>query len=334
MGGRLLLSWAARGGRPMRMILCLIGCFTAMEKSSGMTRRWPSGARGQAGTDVRTRSRSIASVFDTRIAALGFADSYDYETHKPEEFGSAELHWERIGWRIRVRFKPLSNLVRPKDHIDLLRPLLAGRYAPLQPNGNGIQSVYITGVSERFAEVLIALFGPAAIAVHANAIHADRSITVANADLKLWEHHLESEVDRDISIPLTDREAIITAHRGQGFFKQRVMAIERFCRITRVDNPTPLRASHYKPWRDSTNDQRLDGENGLPLTPSIDHLFDRGFISFQDDGQLIVSPVAHASSLERMGVPTPETVNVGTFSSGQRRFLEYRRDAVPLRAVR
>jgi len=74
--------------------------------------------------------------------------------------------------------------------------------------------------------------------------------------------------------------------------------------------------------------------NGLLLTPSIDHLFDRGFISFQEDGQLIVSPVADASSLERMGVPTRETVNVGAFSSGQRRFLEYHRDAVLLRAVR
>ena len=53
---------------------------------------------------------------------------------------------------------------------------------------------------------------------------------MANADLELWEHHIESEVDRDISVPPTDREAIITARRGQGLFKQRVMAIERFCR--------------------------------------------------------------------------------------------------------
>src|SRR2546427_9734306 len=118
-----------------------------------------------------------------------------------------------------------SNLVRPKEHIELLRPLIADRYAPLQPNGNGIQSVYLTVVSEGFAEALIALIGPEAIAVQANAIQADRSMTVPNADLELWEHHIESEVDQDISIPLTDREAIITARRRQGLFKQRVMAI-------------------------------------------------------------------------------------------------------------
>jgi len=276
----------------------------------------------------------VFSFVDTRIAAVGVAESYCYESPKPEEFGDAGLNWERIGWRIRVQFKSLNNLIRPKDHIGLLRPLLADRYAPLQPNGNGIQSVYLTGVSEAFSQALIALIGPEAMAVQANAVRADKSMTVANADLEVWEHHIESELDRDVSIPLTDREAIITARRGQGLFKQRVMAIERFCRITLVDNPVHLRASHCKPWRDSTNDERLDGENGLLLTPSIDHLFDRGFISFEDNGQLIVSPVAHASSLERMGVPTSETFNVGAFSSGQRRFLEYHRDAVLLRAVR
>jgi len=47
--------------------------------------------------------------------------------------------------------------------------------------------------------------------------------------------------------------------------------------------------------------ERLNGENGLLLTPTVDHLFDRGFISFEDSGVLIVSPVAHVPSLNRMG---------------------------------
>jgi putative restriction endonuclease len=57
------------------------------------------------------------------------------------------------------------------------------------------------------------------------------------------------------------------------------------------------------------------------LTPSIDHLFDRGFIGFEDSGDLIVSPVAHLPSLQRMGVETERAVNVGGFTDGQRRFL-------------
>ena len=68
-------------------------------------------------------------------------------------------------------------------------------------------------------------------------------------------------------------------------------------------------------WRDSDNDERLDGANGLLLTPSVDHLFDRGFISFKDNGDLLVSPV-------------------GDFRRNQRTFLEFHRDAVFLQASR
>jgi hypothetical protein len=113
-----------------------------------------------------------------------------------------------------------------------------------------------------------------------------------------------------------------------------VAAIESRCRITLVENPAHLIASHCKPWRDSTNDERLDGENGLLLTPSIDHLFDRGFIGFEDSGTLIISPVAHRPSLARMGIETEKVVNVGGFTQGQRQYLEFHRNNVLLRALR
>jgi hypothetical protein len=110
--------------------------------------------------------------------------------------------------------------------------------------------------------------------------------------------------------------------------------IENRCGITGVDNPIHLVASHCKPWRDSTNEERLNGENGLLLTPSIDHLFDRGFIGFEDSGRLVISPVAHLPSLQRMGVETRGLLNVGGFTEGQRRCLNFHRNAVLLRAVR
>jgi predicted restriction endonuclease len=153
-------------------------------------------------------------------------------------------------------------------------------------------------------------------------------------DLDVWAHRLEERVASDTSIRETDREAIIRARRGQGIFKQRVMQIERRCRITGVDNPIHLVASHCKPWRDSTNEERLNGENGLLLTPSIDHLFDRGFIGLEDSGCLVVSPVAHLPSLERMGIDTRDAVNVGGFTEGQRQYLDFHRNSVLLRAVR
>jgi hypothetical protein len=157
---------------------------------------------------------------------------------------------------------------------------------------------------------------------------------VSADDLDYWEHKLELDIVGDSSVRETERLAIVRARVGQGLFKERVSMIETKCRITGVENPVHLVASHCKPWRDSTNEERLDGENGLLLTPSIDHLFDRGFIGFQNNGKLIISPVAHRPSLVRMGVETEQIVNVGGFSSGQKQFLDFHRNSVFLESRR
>lgn len=92
-----------------------------------------------------------------------------------------------------------------------------------------------------------------------------------------------------------------------------------------------LRASHCKPWRISTNGERLAGENGLVLTPTMDHLFDRGFIGFEANGYLIVVPVADVDSLSKMGIAIGTRKNVGLFSAGQRQFLAFHRENVLLK---
>lgn len=263
--------------------------------------------------------------------ALGIAQSYCWESPKPVEFGTSGQNWEGVGWRVKVQFTELSNHIRPKDHIAVLRPLLPNKYSPLQPNGNGLQSVYLTEVPMLLAETLIGLIGSevapiAALATTVPPISAD--------DLDTWEKKLEETVNNDSSIPDTVRLAIVRARIGQGLFKERVGKIESKCRITGVDNPAHLVASHCKPWRDSTNEERLNGENGLLLTPTIDHLFDRGFIGFEDSGRLIISPVAHRPSLQRMGIDTECIVNVGTFSAGQRQFLDFHRTGVLLKSIR
>ena len=101
----------------------------------------------------------IFSFKDTRIAAIGVAESYCYESPKPIEFGTTGSYWENIGWKVKVRFTPLANSIRPKDHIALLRPFLPNKYSPLQPNGNGLQSVYLAHVNSELANVLMNLIG-------------------------------------------------------------------------------------------------------------------------------------------------------------------------------
>ena len=196
-----------------------------------------------------------------------------------------------------MKVTELENKVRPKDHIDILRPLLPEKYSPLQPNGNGLQSVYLTEIRAPLAEVLMGLMGAEVTVV---AVTARDVKPVPADDLDVWERKLEQQIANDFGMRETERLAIIRARNGQGLFKDRVSRIETRCRITGVENAAHLVASHCKPWRDSSNEERLNGENGLLLTPSIDHLFDRGFISFEDSGRLIISPVAHRPSLQRM----------------------------------
>jgi hypothetical protein len=273
----------------------------------------------------------IFSFMDARILALGISQSYCWESPKPLEFGTAGQNWENVGWKVRVRFFELSNKVRPKDHIDILRSLLPEKYSPLQSNGNGLQSVYLTEVPGALARALKGIIGDEVAPIEAEASSVE---PVASNDLDLWEHRLERQVAEDATVPDTERQSIVRARIGQVLFKERVSKIETRCRITGVDKPVHLIASHCKPWRDSTNEERLNGENGLLLTPSIDHLFDRGFIGFEDNGRLIISPVAHRPSLQQMGVDTTKVVNVGGFTSGQKKFLDFHRNSVLLKSIK
>ena len=146
-----------------------------------------------------------------------------------------------------------------------------------------------------------------------------------------WEEHECDQITEDIGLRDTEKQALIKARRGQGLFRQNVGKIEHFCRVTRVDRPEHLVASHIKPWRESDNRERLIESNGLLLTPTVDHLFDRGFISFENSGELLVSPVAHEESLNKMGIVTDHVVNVGGFANHQREFLEFHRSNVFLK---
>ena len=273
----------------------------------------------------------VFSFCDTRIAALGIVSGYCRESPKPEEFGNAGMNWSQIGWRVSVRWKRLNNVIRPKDHIARLRPDLASKYAPLTPDGNGLQSVYLTQIGASLATTLFGLIGGEAASVAdigREVSRIERDSPAPEQDIEEWERRVEVSIVTDPVIRETERTALVQARRGQGQFRENVRTIERACRITKVERLEHLIASHVQPWRDSSNQQRLDGENGLLLTPTVDHLFDKGFISFEDSGQLIISPVADPNSLKRMGVDPDGHVNVGVFSEGQRHYLEFHRENV------
>lgn len=274
----------------------------------------------------------IFSFCDTLIKAIGIAASHAYEAPKPLEFGQAGAYWHNIGWRVDVRFSELKGVIKPAEHMVELAPRLPSKYAPLQPSGIGMQGVYLTLLPDTFATALIDLVGREARAIVGMRRVQDRDEPTIAKGLIEWESHEMEQVIADQSIPETTRQAVVMARRGQGVFKQNVLRIESCCRVTKVDRIEHLRASHCKPWRDSTNQERLDGENGLLLTPDVDHLFDRGFISFEDNGTVLLSPVVHQESLRKMGLLDALNASVGGFSTAQRAYLKFHRESVFLEA--
>jgi hypothetical protein len=286
-----------------------------------------NGARNQFYENMRLVAPGdlIFSYRDTRIVAVGVARSNGYDARKPTEFGPAGSNWDDEGWRVDVRYVEVPHPIRPKDHISELRPLLPARYSPLQDSGDGLQSVYLAGLSDELGSFLLDLLGPAGnelrLPASLGTVEGGRREEVVDRE----EQQAEERILASPAVGSTEKERLVRARRGQGAFRDNVQRFEKSCRVSGVADPRFLIASHILPWRHATNEQRLDGENGLLLSPNIDYLFDRGFISFGDDGRLLKAPSVSADLLRQLGVPLDRELNCGQFTHRQRAYLREHR---------
>lgn len=93
----------------------------------------------------------------------------------------------------------------------------------------------------------------------------------------------------NLPITATEKERMVKARIGQGKFKKLLIERECKCALCGVTDPRVLIASHIKPWSVSTNEERLDENNGLLLCPNHDALFDKHLISFDLQGKIVIS---------------------------------------------
>jgi hypothetical protein len=124
----------------------------------------------------------------------------------------------------------------------------------------------------------------------------------------------------------TMRAQLGQARVGQGRFRTAVLARESRCRVTDTMQARYLVASHIKPWAVCAGDEHLDGANGLMLAPHVDHLFDTGLISFEDNGDLVLAPSLDPKVLQAWHIDAG--ANVGPFAPDQARYLAYHRQHV------
>lgn len=250
----------------------------------------------------------VFSFAGTYIKAIGIAIGQGRSASKPFT-GSAGSNWSSDGWLVPVEFRSTNVNLRPKEHMAILGPLLPAKYSPLQQNGDGLQGVYLAALPVDMGHVLLSLLG-----------ENDISMPVFDLDQLTYVPE-EQEIIAEAALTETEKVALVMSRRGQGKFRDRVQAIEDSCRVTGVSSKGLLIASHIKPWKESENWERLNGNNGLFLSPHVDKLFDSGLITFTVKGAMEVSPQLENEVLEKWHIDPNK--NYGKFNEDQAYFLGF-----------
>lgn len=298
-----------------------------------------NGARSEFYNNMRRASPGdiVLSYADQKIRFLGRVAEFAFTAPKPEEFGTAGEYWNTEGWLLPVFWTPISQPVRPKFLINRLRRHLPDKYSPIsRETGDGNQKAYLAAIPEEVFRLVTAGVTYDALALATGGVNSLKYEVVVG----ILEDEVERSILLDVSLDETVRKAIVSARRGQGVFRKNLENIENACRLTGVTNPSLLIASHIKPWRACKSaEERLDGMNGLLLTPDADRLFDRGYITFLERGEVTVSPRVDRNDLRLLGFEqlaferfgfeeAPLMWGVGTFTPKQNEYLAYHRAEV------
>ena len=151
-----------------------------------------------------------------------------------------------------------------------------------------------------------------------------------DADVLRWIEQYKNKTDSVISVIETglddlegkERETIIKARVNQNKFREKLIRKYKHCMLCQVNDPHFLVASHIKPWIESSATEKLDVDNGLILCPSHDKLFDYGYISFDDNGKIMISNLLSETNRIFLNVRHEMTIEI---TEGNREYIRYHR---------
>ena len=228
------------------------------------------------------------------IVAVSIVKKGCYEGRSPYREG-----YDVIGYTVETAYEELAKPVNVKEHFDVLKPLLPLKYSAFQDNGDGNQG-YLYPCNEILALQLLELI----------------------SDLNIYEEHQEqlefaigtiTDKERNTLVPIlaeTETEAKAKIRKGQQKFKQGLSPLwNHQCALCGIDLPALLRASHSKPWKDGTDEERLDMYNGLLLCCNHDALYDSGYIAFDGTGKIHISSEINEEDYAKYGIHPKMRVN-------------------------
>jgi putative restriction endonuclease len=210
---------------------------------------------------------------------LATSDAYAAPRPQTRTFGK----WHSEGFKIDVDLEilkpPIDTEIFRRDFINLYNDRCDPRLFDV--NGKPSQQ-YMISLPEGAGAAILEATGDAAILVQ------DKISSVTQPKKKATA---------------TQRDAIVKARVGQGRFRDDVLKMwTNQCPVTKVDMPEILVASHIVSWQLSTDEEKVDAFNGFPLSPAVDKLFDKGYISFSDSGGLLLHNCIRRGLLIRLGI--------------------------------
>jgi len=152
-----------------------------------------------------------------------------------------------------------------------------------------------------------------------------RLIESSEAFGRLEDETDTTQVEGNAGEQETARKLLVQVRTKQRLFRERLLGVEKGCRLTGIEDLRFLRASHIKPWASSKPGERVDGHNGLLLAPHADLLFDRGWISFEDNARLLVSSDLPYKVEASLGIELRRGCPYGSFADRQQEYLRFHR---------
>lgn len=160
---------------------------------------------------------------------------------------------------------------------------------------------------------------------------ADFQESVISEQNKIVQEHLNniaSIIEKEIEhIPVygEEKQALTKIRINQSVFRELLLKRYSSCCLCNVNDKNLLVASHIKPWAKSNGEEKLDVNNGLLLCPNHDRLFDKGYISFDNDGRILISNNLSYNNLIYMNIRENMKINI---TDEAKKYMKYHRENI------
>lgn len=235
--------------------------------------------------------------------------SETYKNPQPEEF-NVDTEWENDGYMADADYYLFDTPISKDEIYNRIFDVLPSKYTPIYAvqKDSGLK----IGANQGYLYKLTKEIG-------------ERIGELANIKNQFTSNEDRFVDQSDFKTPdKTSRRGLVTSRVGQGEYRQRILRRwKNKCAVTGSGVKEILIASHIVPWRDSNNQERLDVDNGILLSPVFDALFDRHLISFGDDGKIIISSSVKLSDLKNLGILGNEYIT--GLTDGNKKYLQRHR---------